>query len=265
MAEYLLQNYAVVGKLLRYDAERGLATEVDERGDEEVSEGLYVDPGRDLGAHLPEGPRGATGVFAGYYETDEGPVFFRNAEQWLLRHGRSRADVRRSGSGYTFVLWDGEERRVTIEYPGPLPNNIFFPENEEYRDPFQWVARHLPAAGFYCCRVRLTLEDARRLLHDGREDDPEAWFLLVEQGRPAEQERAVRVLLKDGAAIPLLRRLARTYAARGWDGSHPSVRLFLRFRDLLGDGGRAVLRRCLRSDPVRHAALEAVLAPPSGG
>lgn len=288
MAEYLLQNYAVVGKLLRYDGARGLAVEIDESGDEEVSEGLYVDPGRDLGGRRAEGARGATGTFAGYYETDDGPVFFRDSERWLLHHGRARADILRSDSGYTFVLWDGEARCIDIEYPGPLPENVFFPQDEEYRDPFQWVARYLPEAGFYCCRVTLTLEDARRLLHEEAEDGPpaalerhlarlregpaersillrEAWAMLVEQGRVEEQDLAVRVLVDTGAGISLLRRLARTYAARGWEGSHPAVRLFLRFRDQLGDGGRAVLRRCLRTDSARHAALADVLAPRSDG
>jgi hypothetical protein len=173
-------------------------------------------------------------------------------------------------------------------YPGPLPANLFFPEDEEYRDPFQWLALYVRTPGFHACRVGLTIADSRRLLaldesapadpsperhldRERRSSDEEkvlmaqAMVLLLEQGRGWEQELAVGFLLRKGPPLSLLRRLVRTYAARGWDGSHPAVRLFARYRDWLGQGGRATLGRCLASDERAHGALRELLEAPSGG
>jgi hypothetical protein len=284
MAEYVIPNYTVTGRLLRYDPAHGTTTEVEEQGDEDVCQGEYVDPGRDLGGYTPQGPRPATGVFAGYFETEEGPVFFRNAERWPLSQDRSRAEVRRGPAGYTFVLWEGDERRVSIDYPGPLPDNLFFPVDEALRDPFQWLAQSLPASWFHECRLTQTLDEARRAVAGaaGPAGPPgparllerlpqagalesttlrKALFVLLEQGRPEEQELAAAVFLQHPPGMSLLRRLARTYAARGWDGGHPSVTLFVKYGPWLGRRARAVLQRRLREDPARHAALRDVRDP----
>jgi hypothetical protein len=279
----LLQNFSAVRRVLRYDDSSGRAEEVSSTGGEELSEGFYVDPERDLGGH---NDRLASGAFLGYYETDDGPVFFRNAERWTL--GReSRFEVRQGDQGYEVTLWQGQERLLAQAYPGPLPVNLFFPEDEEYRDPFQWLALYVRTPGFHACRIGLTLADSRRLLalDEGSSADPsparhldrhgrcndeekvrmaQAMVLLLEQGQGWEQEMAVQFLLRKGPPLSLLRRLARSYAARGWDARHPAVRLFARYRDWLGRGGRATLRRCLASDERRHAALREVLDAPSG-
>jgi len=269
MAVYLLQNFGAAGKVLRYDDVLGRAEEIERSEDDELGEGFYVDPRRDLGG--PHGG-GASGEFAGYYETDRGPVFFRNDERWPLGGREFRGEVRRSDSGYEFTLWQGEERRLSLAYPGPLPDNFFFPEDEEYRDPFQWLAKYLPTPGFYACQISLTLGDARRIVATrAGQGSPEeevrlgqAMVVLLEDGEAREQEEAAAFFLERGPALSLLRRLARSYAARGWDSGHPAVRLFIRYREWLGEGARAVLRRAFLSDPRSHAALGPALEPTSG-
>jgi hypothetical protein len=273
MAVYFVHNYTWKRWVLRYDDETGAHEELPDTGDEEVGEGLYVDPGRDLGHDLPNQP--ATGEFVGYYDTDDGPVFFRNGQRWRMAHGQYRSEVRKAPGDYEFSLWEGEQLCLTVRYLGPAPDDFFWALDEDCRDPFQWIEKYLPAPWWCSSRITLTREEARGILRQAQEalaaglkrENPlqlsQAMVLLLEEGDFAEREAAADVLVKWPPGFNLLRRLVRKYRERGWDAGHPVVRVFTRCRDDLGDGGRATLRHCFQADPSRQAALEPLLEPPA--
>jgi hypothetical protein len=271
MAVYFVHNLVWKRWVVRYDDALGRAEELEATGDEELGEGFYVDPGRDLGHALPDQP--ASGELVGYYDTDDGPVFFRNAQRWPMGNRQFRSEVLRSRSGYEFRLWEREQLCLEVRYLGPPPDDYFWPEDEEYRDPFQWIARYMPGDGFYSRHITLTLEEARRIL-GGLDVDAvrrlegaqqlrvhQAMVLLLEEGEAPQREAAADVLVKSSLGFGLFRRLVRRFGERGWDAGHPVVRVFQRHRDYLGAGGRATLRRCFHADPARQAALEPLLEP----
>jgi hypothetical protein len=272
MAVYFVHNFVWKRWVLRYDDDTGASEEIEATGEEELEDGFYVDPGRDLGFDRPDQP--ATGQHVGYYDTDQGPVFFHNTQRWPLSEGTFRPDVRKSEHGYEFRLWEGDALRVEARYRGPAPGHWNWPEDMELQDPFQWLAKHLPTPGFYARRITFTLEEARAILAAvlaepsrklAGEDHlraGQAMVVLLEDGAAAERETAANVLVQRSLGHGYLRRLLRKYADRDWDASHPVVRVFQRHRDSLGDGGRATLRHCFRADPVRQAALEPLLERP---
>jgi hypothetical protein len=275
MAVYFIHNDIWKRWVLRYDDETGACEELPDTGDEEVGEGRYVDPGRDLGFVFPDQP--ATGEFVGYYDTDDGPVFFRNERRWRMAHGAFRSEVRKSPSGYEFSLWEGQQLCLTVRYRGPVPevDPFSYPLDEFCRDPFQWIEKYMPDPWWCSSRITLTMEAARAIVAEaqaalaagGKPDESihatQAMVILLEDGEAAEREAAADILAKRHFfGYNLFRRLVRKYRDRGWDASHPVVRVFTRHRGQLGNGGRAVLRHCFQADPVRQAALEPLLEPP---
>jgi hypothetical protein len=187
--------------------------------------------------------------------------------------------VRKSPSGYEFSLWEGEELCLTVRYRGPVPevDPFAYPLDEFCRDPFQWIEKYMPDPWWCSSRITLTMDAARALLaeaqaalaHGVKADDSipmtQAMVILLEDGEPGDREAAADVLAeRHFFGYNLFHRLVRKYRDRGWDASHPVVRVFARHRGQLGNGGRAVLRHCFQRDPVRQAALEPLLDAPPG-
>src|SRR6185503_19114952 len=121
--------------------------------------------------------------------------------------------------------------------------------------------------GFYACQISPTLGDARRIVatragQGSPEEDVrlgQAMVVLLEDGEAREQEEAAAFFLERGPALSLLRRLARSYAARGWDSDHPAVPR--RSRARTGADVRALTGPRSLSGPSAPAGARAGAAP----